>query len=387
MVGLIEYVMSDKPEDGSPVRARAAMNEGLVPADWLQDFMIEFLGYGNLGAPIWFIGMEEGGGNSLEEIQARLTAWNQRGRRHVEDLHDFCQATGHPALLPYATTAAPYNPTWCGLIKHLHEHLGIPLASAVEYQRTSWLTKGEDNCLLNLMPLPSPNVDTWHYNEWSDLPELQSRQTYLNTMVPKRIARLRRVITNFKPKTVICVGTSYRHYWEQLIQGISTTKLVITHPAARHRNSYSSTRIVDRASAPVISNSLAPSSLPVPSRTEDKLGRFFASSARYHQLGTVAEHPVYIGYEGRGNQTRRLCIELKEIDAPSLRTQIVQSVGQLQEQICHPIQWQPTGKTASGRGILALYFEDRPDINESEARWAQRYLPLFFQISRELLGG
>lgn len=370
---------------------------GLIPGSLLQDFMIEFVGYGNFDAPIWFIGMEEGGGNSLEEIQARLTAWDQRGRRHAEDLHDFCKATGHPALLPYSTISAPYNRTWCGLIKDLHKRQGIPLASAVEYQRTRWLTKGEGNCMLNLMPLPSPNIATWHYSEWSDLPELQSRKAYLKAMVPKRIARLRSVIASFDPQLVVCVGTRYRHYWEQLRQGITATKFdIITHPAARSKSSSSkyssvSTLTTDRAIAPTISSPPVTSSIAMPSEGEEKLARFFASTSssasanHYLQMGTIAGHPIYIGYADP-RRARRLCLELKEIDAPALRARIEQDLDPLQEQIGHPIQWQPTGKTSQGRGILALYFEDCPDRDESETAWARRCLPLFFQLSRELLG-
>jgi hypothetical protein len=38
----------------------------------LDQFAHNFLGYGNLESPIWFIGMEEGGGNTKEEIKSRL---------------------------------------------------------------------------------------------------------------------------------------------------------------------------------------------------------------------------------------------------------------------------------------------------------------------------
>ncbi|MBC8136283.1 MAG: hypothetical protein H8F28_10385 [Fibrella sp.] len=42
--------------------------------DQTQEFCNGFLGYGNLSAPLWFIGMEEGGGKSESEIAARLDA-------------------------------------------------------------------------------------------------------------------------------------------------------------------------------------------------------------------------------------------------------------------------------------------------------------------------
>lgn len=45
--------------------------------DDLSQFMKTFYGYGTLSAKFWFIGMEEGGGNSFTEVQARLSAWEQ----------------------------------------------------------------------------------------------------------------------------------------------------------------------------------------------------------------------------------------------------------------------------------------------------------------------
>jgi hypothetical protein len=345
--------------------------------DLLREFLNDFLGYGNFRAPLWFIGMEEGGGNSLEEIEARLTAWNKRGQRHAEDLHDFCQATGHQALLPYATANAPYNKTWCGLIKHLHQRQGIPLESALEYQRIKWLTKGEDNCLLNLMPLPSPNVSTWHYSEWSDLPELQSRAIYLKTVAPKRIARLRRVIESFKPEHVVCVGTSYRDHWELLAEGISTTTFeIITHPAARSQS----------GAAPLASPRIdlrVPQSINAIPQDTDKVVRFFASGKPYVRIGTVGDLPIFIGYASGD----LLCLELKQIQAQGQITYIVNNKETLEAALGQAIQWQATGKQGKGRGIFALYYRDRADKADSELAWAQRIYPLFMRAVQQITQG
>jgi hypothetical protein len=51
----------------------------------LDDFAHRFYGYGNYGGPFWFVGMEEGGGDSSEEIARRLSAWAARGRCELED--------------------------------------------------------------------------------------------------------------------------------------------------------------------------------------------------------------------------------------------------------------------------------------------------------------
>jgi hypothetical protein len=38
----------------------------------LEEYATNFLGYGRPDAPVWFIGMEQGGGNSFEEVQKRI---------------------------------------------------------------------------------------------------------------------------------------------------------------------------------------------------------------------------------------------------------------------------------------------------------------------------
>jgi hypothetical protein len=60
----------------------------------LLDFMNAFYGYGNYKAPYWFIGMEEGGGDSFEEVTKRLSVWDRRGRRELEDAAEYFEEVG-----------------------------------------------------------------------------------------------------------------------------------------------------------------------------------------------------------------------------------------------------------------------------------------------------
>lgn len=55
----------------------------------LEDFMDRFYGYGNYQGDYWFIGMEEGGGSSFEDIDKRLKTWKKRGRRELEDVAEY----------------------------------------------------------------------------------------------------------------------------------------------------------------------------------------------------------------------------------------------------------------------------------------------------------
>lgn len=47
----------------------------MVEQQLLKTFMSRFYGYGSWSAKYWFIGMEEGGGDSEEEIERRMMTW------------------------------------------------------------------------------------------------------------------------------------------------------------------------------------------------------------------------------------------------------------------------------------------------------------------------
>jgi hypothetical protein len=65
-----------------------------LPNDLLTDYAHRFYGYGTWRAKVWFVGMEEGGGASADEVRIRLVAWNARGSRELEGLPDFHPACG-----------------------------------------------------------------------------------------------------------------------------------------------------------------------------------------------------------------------------------------------------------------------------------------------------
>ena len=52
----------------------------------LESYIERFYGHGSYEAKYWFIGMEFGGGGSLEEIASRVEGWHSRGSKELEDL-------------------------------------------------------------------------------------------------------------------------------------------------------------------------------------------------------------------------------------------------------------------------------------------------------------
>jgi hypothetical protein len=47
----------------------------------IEAYCKQFFGYGRWDAPVWFVGLEEAGAGTPEELQVRLAAWDQCGRR------------------------------------------------------------------------------------------------------------------------------------------------------------------------------------------------------------------------------------------------------------------------------------------------------------------
>lgn len=84
----------------------------------LATFTTTFFGYGNLAADWWFVGMEEGGGHSDDEISARLAAWRELGATPTVDIVDFGRRAGIDEHLQwFEGDRPPLQSTWRQLIR------------------------------------------------------------------------------------------------------------------------------------------------------------------------------------------------------------------------------------------------------------------------------
>ena len=164
----------------------------------LEKFMNQFYGYGNLSCQLWFIGMEEGGGKSENEIAKRLLAWDARGRRVVEDLAEYHQAIGISEL--FEPKLKKIQRTWGKLIRSILAVLNIePSRESIHsYQIDYWARSNGVSCLLELFPLPSPNNKDWRYDEISRLPILLDRASYQASVIRHRIEGLKNLLKLYK---------------------------------------------------------------------------------------------------------------------------------------------------------------------------------------------
>lgn len=210
----------------------------------LTEFAENFYGYGNYQAPYWFLGMEEGGGNSVDEINLRFSAWADRGKNELEDVAEYHCAIGIPELF---SGKPKLQNTWN---KQIHVLFGLK-NQAIEtefvrnYQRDSWGRNDSENCILELFPLPSPSTGDWIYGKKSFLLTLRNRDIYRETYLPNRIEHIQKRVEEYNPKVVFIFGVTYVPYWEKLV-GVSffedsgllqttvgkTKFVVLQHPVA-----------------------------------------------------------------------------------------------------------------------------------------------------------
>jgi hypothetical protein len=190
--------------------AKWALDDAVLDA-----YIKTFYGHTGYGAKYWFVGMEFGGGGSAAEIVRRIQGWQDRGRPELEDI------VGPPGQEGSRWFRPPYplQPTWAKLIRVALSAEGpAPTTEQVRaYQKERLGRAGGLDCLLELLPLPSPGSNQFRfYPEYSELPYLRDRATYTSHVAPARISHLRRRIAEHRPAAVIFYGSGYAGWWRQI---------------------------------------------------------------------------------------------------------------------------------------------------------------------------
>jgi hypothetical protein len=222
----------------------------------LANFADTFYGYSDYKGHYWFIGMEEGGGDSFDNVNKRLSVWNADGRPELEDVAKFHHALG---LGKFFKESPKLQPTWNKLIRILLSAKGqenVQTEQVREYQRSLLgRVSEEENCLIELLPLPSRSTHDWIYVNHSKLSCLKDRDKYKECYMHKRAKHIQERIDQYKPRVVVFYSTTkeYLEQWKQIAEAPFTfdhtkklyvarrngTLFVITdHPARWWRHSY-----------------------------------------------------------------------------------------------------------------------------------------------------
>jgi hypothetical protein len=177
----------------------------------LAAYMRTFYGYGAWTAKYWFIGMEEGGGDSLEEIERRITVWHDRGQRDLEDLRDYHLAIGVPQ---YFGARPKLQRTWRALMRVVltADHARVDPHALRAYQRNllgrlpASLNAG--TALIERLPLPAPGKTApWLYGQ-SGIAALRTRAEYEAALGRPRTQAILDAMDHFQPRAVVTYGNA-----------------------------------------------------------------------------------------------------------------------------------------------------------------------------------
>ena len=137
----------------------------------LLDYATGFLGYGDLDAPYWFVGAEEGGVNEAAQALDRARVWHGWNPPcpQVLDLDEYVHQLGIVNPLGHGQN------TWRPLIRFLLYYApeeranganqDVTNAEILEFQKTRWGRGGDKKltCLLELFGLPTRSSRIWAY--------------------------------------------------------------------------------------------------------------------------------------------------------------------------------------------------------------------------------
>ncbi len=193
-----------------------------ITADHL-DKLINFLGYGTLKAPIWFLGLEEAfterAGFSYAD---NLLAHSEFPRIiDVQDAHTRLRAEYWRREGP----TLPVSDVWKWAAKLtlalLHNDPGWQDSAKVNGYIRTRLGRDDDyggeTLLLELLPLPKPGANYWPESYVSL--GFESRMTYEERIRPLRIQLLRQLVTTNdpQPKYLFCYGRRNYGYYRDLV--------------------------------------------------------------------------------------------------------------------------------------------------------------------------
>ena len=181
----------------------------------LESYINGFYGYGNFQSPFWFIGMEEGGGNSIGEIIKRISVWDNRGQQIIEDLFDYHLKIG---ITQFFGQRAKLQKTWSQLIRVIFGIYESDFENEKirEYQNRFLGRKNGETCLLELLPLPAPSINDWLYGKYSRIDYLSNREKYIGAVPEFRIPFIKEKIKESNPKAVVFYGSTYENYWTKI---------------------------------------------------------------------------------------------------------------------------------------------------------------------------
>lgn len=194
----------------------------MIDGNVLLHWVTQFYGYGTWSAPLWFVGYEESGGDSRDEVAEKLNhfyrAYGATTGATLCDIRSHFQEVAFRVEGPRAERFntfydhrfgenAVVHGLWKNLIAFAHGYRNIPLPDTLSYQRNHFLGLSSGEAMIQLYPLPA-HSHAWYYS-WLDLPGisfLKSRSLYEKHVYQDRIETILEKAREHKPEVVLMYG-------------------------------------------------------------------------------------------------------------------------------------------------------------------------------------
>jgi hypothetical protein len=196
--------------------------------------ILNFVGYGNLDAPLWFLGVEEGTGKKPRRISWSL-AWELQVRASWSPVMDMYAA--HSSLNNFYQVTLEFPWAWVliarltrGILHHAPDWRRFDEANG--YILNHLGRAASDTLLGEALPLPFHYRQQWP-NEYRAL--YPGRKEYEQAVLPTRFAMWQELIERHRPGVVICYGTLWHRNqdvfidqeWHRLTRRVVTTTYLL----------------------------------------------------------------------------------------------------------------------------------------------------------------
>lgn len=170
----------------------------------------QFIGYGNLDADVWWLGMEEGMGRDDDPER------NLRARLQNNEVEDLYYTHKRDGVTKFHEGKRVSQPTWWVMCEVMLGIAGSEVSREAKrtYQAERLGRHNDETLLLELMPIPKPDLSSWGYEEL--IPQYSSRENYYRSVLPSRISLIRALIERHQPKLVIGYGKGYWDHYQRL---------------------------------------------------------------------------------------------------------------------------------------------------------------------------
>jgi hypothetical protein len=183
--------------------------------------IVNFLGYGNLAAPLWFLGMEEAAQGETCTIEENV-AIRAASFRQTMGLHEAQALLRAPVAARGRITSV-----WTFMAKLARGIIDGAAdwddrAEARSYVNERLGTPSGGTLLAELMPLPAPNASGWPtcYERWHP-----SRAAYEDVVRDQRVGMLRTALEGHSPRVVIAYGLRHWDHYRRVVGATEWTSI------------------------------------------------------------------------------------------------------------------------------------------------------------------